>query len=523
MRIGACIVVAALAAVFAAAPAGADGPADTTTAVTTTAPAPTTTAATTTDPAEAVTSTTSTTTAPAPAYAAVEAASLPRGCPSAGAVAIVEPGRQPVVVGAAPVSLGAAAYPASGSVATFDGVTASGSACRPGSVSIQSLSLFGGSVTATSLTATRGAGSVVGLHVDGAPVTLAPGEVVAVGGWGRVVASAHVGMLVAPLALTLLTAHADLPAGTVLLVGFAATPVPAPAATTRTTAAAPKPVHRRRTRARHRRRHVRGRHLPLTVTPPLGLGHYVFPVAGAVPVGDSYGGPRSDIADGWHHGDDIFAPVGTPVLAVADGTLNRVGWERLGGWRLWLRDANGNQFYYAHLAAYTRPALRRERIRRGEVIGFVGRTGDAYSTAPHLHFEIHPRPLLHLHYDGAVDPTRYLDAWPHRIPARVPLPARPRAPKGMPRLEAAVVWRQLLAARHLVHRTARAPHRTLARSAAVAPGRRIGSTVAVPRSSRAVRRTGSTTGRILLGAAIAAVAASAALAGARRRRGEREP
>src|SRR5205085_11595301 len=160
---------------------------------------------------------------------------------------------------------------------------------------------------------------------------------------------------------------------------------------------------------------------PLSVTPALGLPRYVFPVAGrAATYGDTYGGFRSDVAGNWHHGDDIFAPLGTPVLAVATGTRYRVGWERLGGWRLWVRDSLGNEFYYAHLAGYSPDALRSERVTAGQVIGFVGNTGDAFTTSPHLHFEIHPRPLLHLHYNGAVDPTSYLEQW-HRVDS-VPAP-----------------------------------------------------------------------------------------------------
>ena len=91
---------------------------------------------------------------------------------------------------------------------------------------------------------------------------------------------------------------------------------------------------------------------PLTGTPPLG-GRYVFPVAGGADWGDTYGAERSDVPGGWHHGDDLFAPLGTPVVAVADGTIFAVGWNRVGGWRLWLVDHAGNDFYYAHLSGYT--------------------------------------------------------------------------------------------------------------------------------------------------------------------------
>jgi hypothetical protein len=55
--------------------------------------------------------------------------------------------------------------------------------------------------------------------------------------------------------------------------------------------------------------------------------HYVFPVDGGASYVDTYGAGRSDIYDGWHHGDDLFAPLGTPVVAVARGTLSLVGWN----------------------------------------------------------------------------------------------------------------------------------------------------------------------------------------------------
>jgi hypothetical protein len=207
----------------------------------------------------------------------------------------------------------------------------------------------------------------------------------------------------------------------------------------------------------HTPRHKPGRQ-PLTVTPPLEAGPYMFPVGGSASFGDSYGGLRTDVPGGWHHGDDIFAPLGTPVVAVADGTLNRIGWERLGGWRLWVRDAAGDQFYYAHLSGYSPLALSGDRVHRGEVIGFVGNTGDAFTTLPHLHFEIHPRSLLHLQYDGAVDPTSYLNSWSRPGELHAPRPVHPRLPLAADwRHEATVNFRELLAARGLVRPSGKAP------------------------------------------------------------------
>jgi murein DD-endopeptidase MepM/ murein hydrolase activator NlpD len=222
--------------------------------------------------------------------------------------------------------------------------------------------------------------------------------------------------------------------------------------------------------AKGHRRHRRSVHRPLRVTPPLALAHYVFPVVGAhVSYGDTYGAFRSDVPGNWHHGDDIFAPLGTPVVAVATGTINRVGWDEVGGWRLWVRDGAGDEFYYAHLSGYTPADLRSDRVHAGEVIGFVGNTGDAFTTWPHLHFEIHPRQLLHLGYDGAVDPTGYLDHWTHLTRAAAPRPAHPPLPaQPALRLEVHEVWRELLAARHLLrHR----PLPAAARPPAAGPAR----------------------------------------------------
>jgi murein DD-endopeptidase MepM/ murein hydrolase activator NlpD len=153
--------------------------------------------------------------------------------------------------------------------------------------------------------------------------------------------------------------------------------------------------------------------MPTTMLPALGEHGYDFPVYGVKFVADTFGAGRSDVSGGWHHGDDVFAPLGTPVLAVAHGVVFSVGWERLGGWRLWLRDDRGNEFYYAHLSAYSPFAVDGAIVNAGDVLGFVGDTGDAEHTPYHLHFEVHPVGLLDLGYDGAVDPTKYLRAWRH--------------------------------------------------------------------------------------------------------------
>jgi len=153
------------------------------------------------------------------------------------------------------------------------------------------------------------------------------------------------------------------------------------------------------------------RPLPTDVKAALTSGGYVFPVYGPATFGDTFGAPRSDVKGGWHHGEDIFAPIGTPLLAVADGVIESVGWNTIGGWRLWLRDDQGNGFYYAHLSAYSPLAVEGGRVHAGDVIGFVGKTGDAEFSPPHLHFEIHPVSLMALGYDGVVAPYPFLVAW----------------------------------------------------------------------------------------------------------------
>ena len=115
------------------------------------------------------------------------------------------------------------------------------------------------------------------------------------------------------------------------------------------------------------------------------------------------------------------------MVAVTNGIVFAVGWNRVGGWRLWLVDAEGNQYYYAHLSGYSALARNNHSVERGQVLGFVGNTGDAITTWPHVHFEVHPNATLYLGYDGAVDPTHYLAALDAPRPRRLGAAARAAA------------------------------------------------------------------------------------------------
>jgi murein DD-endopeptidase MepM/ murein hydrolase activator NlpD len=119
-------------------------------------------------------------------------------------------------------------------------------------------------------------------------------------------------------------------------------------------------------------------------------------------VADNFGAPREI---GAHQGDDIFAPFGAPVLAVADGTLEKVGTLPISGNRLWLRTTAGDTFFYAHLSAFSPAAVDGRAVKAGTVLGFIGNTGDAEPTPPHLHFEVHPGDR------DAVNPYPFLTAW----------------------------------------------------------------------------------------------------------------
>ena len=127
-----------------------------------------------------------------------------------------------------------------------------------------------------------------------------------------------------------------------------------------------------------------------------------FPVSGrtAAAVRSYFLDPRDNNRRD-HHGIDIFAPRNTPVLAAADGIVSRVGTNNLGGNVVWVWDPQRRQsHYYAHLERQAVTAGT--RIRAGDVVGYVGNSGNARTTPPHLHFGIYQRG------EGPIDPLPFV-------------------------------------------------------------------------------------------------------------------
>ena len=109
-----------------------------------------------------------------------------------------------------------------------------------------------------------------------------------------------------------------------------------------------------------------------------GGGSFQCPVRGSA-YSDNYG-PRGS---GFHYGIDMFAPTGAPLAAVKAGSLSFMPMNGSGGNEAYLLANDGNVYFYAHLSSY---AGGPRSVSQGEVIGYVGSTGNA--SAPHLHFEI---------------------------------------------------------------------------------------------------------------------------------------
>jgi murein DD-endopeptidase MepM/ murein hydrolase activator NlpD len=289
---------------------------------------------------------------------------------------------------------------------------AGGDASARASATAEGVTLFDGLVTAERVTRTAAAedgsvaygGSVRGLVVGG----VARGDRGSPASWSSGGARVTVNTDGAGLRVRLTRAVAGFASGTTVTVADvsaeavdgadpAATPAPTPSPT-----ATPDPLDPEPPSGGDDDEPAKPK---VSAEERLSRGRFVFPVYGDVRCADDFGATRQI---GAHQGNDCFAAFGSPVLAVADGRLNRVGTLPISGNRLWLKTERGDSFFYAHMSAFAPEAVNGRRVKAGTLLGFIGNTGDAEPTPPHLHFEIHPGDKK------AIDPHAILGAWQDR-------------------------------------------------------------------------------------------------------------
>jgi murein DD-endopeptidase MepM/ murein hydrolase activator NlpD len=135
-------------------------------------------------------------------------------------------------------------------------------------------------------------------------------------------------------------------------------------------------------------------------------------------IADTWHAPRG--TDRLHEGQDIFAPKGTPILSATNGFVYNIGENNLGGQTVSVIGAGGRVYYYAHLDAYAPGLHIGDRVNTRTVLGYVGATGNAQGTPPHLHFGIYTS-------SGAINPLPLLsDRTAPRVTNATPRPTRNR-------------------------------------------------------------------------------------------------
>lgn len=334
---------------------------------------------------------------------------------------------------------------------------------------VSGISLLGGLITADDVTvvaqAVAGTGgvqagndgsAVTNLAVNGQPIDPAAGpvDVPGVGTLTPLLTSTEVGgdsasSQIIGLRLELTAPFGDLAAGTVITVGMAsaradlatlgaltrsASPSPTPRHTP-THSPKPSPTPKPKPTSTPRPRPTTsptpgasggGTSWPTTYPPMpapttasgtlFAFPGAVFPVRGVYHYTDDWHAPR---VGHLHQGCDIFAARGTPLVAVQTGVISHMSTIGLGGIAVSVMNARGDYFYYAHLSRYAAGLHAGQHVFAGEVIGYVGNTGNAAGGATHCHFEIHPLG------GAAVNPFPYLELWRAAAAGGVALPTAP--------------------------------------------------------------------------------------------------
>jgi peptidoglycan LD-endopeptidase LytH len=124
-------------------------------------------------------------------------------------------------------------------------------------------------------------------------------------------------------------------------------------------------------------------------------------------IANTWGAARGDGRS--HEGQDIFAPKGTPIFSATSGYVVKIGDDNLGGHTVSVIGDGGRKYYYAHLDSYAPNLEVGDYVTRNTVLGYVGSTGNADGTPPHLHFGIYTT-------TGAVNPLPLLVDRPQEKP-----------------------------------------------------------------------------------------------------------
>lgn len=132
----------------------------------------------------------------------------------------------------------------------------------------------------------------------------------------------------------------------------------------------------------------------------IGFGR--FPVAGVAKYSHDWLFPRYGPGFRFHHGTDVFAPFGTPLRAIVDGRLEAKS-SSLGGLTVKLFTEDGTYFYYAHLSALPDGFVNGMTVETGDIVGYIGDSGNAKGGSPHLHLGVYPKG------GGPTDPKPLLD------------------------------------------------------------------------------------------------------------------
>lgn len=209
------------------------------------------------------------------------------------------------------------------------------------------------------------------------------------------------------------------------------------------------------------------RALGMTEAEVVAAGFGRFPVGGAATFTHDWFFPRFTPTFHLHEGTDIFARTGTPVRSPADGML-RLAQGGSGGLAAYVYEPNGTYYYMAHLSAFVPGQKPGQQVTTGEIVGYVGDSGNAKGTSPHVHFEYHPAPTRTVASGTGRSRTVTTVVRPVAVGSVLP-PADPKALLDQWLADARAAAPRVVASAEAAHRTASASATAARAGPAAAP------------------------------------------------------